>query len=291
MHIYNVEYYAQVMNKGKAMEVKSVLRYPGGKQRAVKILADFVPHDETEICSPFLGGGSFELYCASAMKMRVYGYDNFSPLVEFWQMLFSRGKQIADQADSFLPVLKRDTFYQLQKTQSQLEGKIARAAAFYVINRASFSGCTLSGGMSPGHLRFTPSSVERLRNFPAAAIKSYFSVAQMDFADSISRHRRGMIYADPPYFLRNQNLYGDRGKARESFDHQKLRDILVSRGGRWLLSYNECEEVRKLYHGHVMHAPKWRYGMSKNKSSRELLVLSNQLSEELGDLRGMANAA
>ncbi len=119
-------------------EIKSILRYPGGKQRAVRILAEYIPHNQSQICSPFLGGGSFELYCASILGANVSGYDNFTPLVEFWQTLLSRPKKLADKVDEFLPILNRDDFYQLQKKQSQISGKLNRAAAFYVINRASF---------------------------------------------------------------------------------------------------------------------------------------------------------
>ena len=270
------------------MEVKSILRYPGGKQRAVKILADYVPSGESEICSPFLGGGAFELYCASALNMKIHAYDNFLPLVEFWQTLFFRRMQLANRVADFLPTLARDSFYQLQKTQGELGDKLARAAAFFVINRASFSGCTLSGGMSPGHPRFTPSAVERLRCFPSASIKRNFSAQKMDFADSIARHPNALIYADPPYILRNQNLYGSRGDGHRGFDHAKLRDILISRGGKWLLSYNDCELVRRLYQGRVILNPQWRYGMSKNKNSRELLILSAELSDTLSAQRGAA---
>ena len=40
----------------------SVLRNPGGKSRAVKILSEYVPNDAKVIVSPFTGGGSFEIY-------------------------------------------------------------------------------------------------------------------------------------------------------------------------------------------------------------------------------------
>lgn len=274
-------------------QVRSVLRYPGGKQRAINILAGYIPAGETEICSPFVGGGSFELYCASVLGMRVYGYDNFSPLVEFWQTLLSRRRQLAGKAAEFLPTLRRNHFYRLQKEQAGFSEKLMRAAVFYVINRASFSGCTLSGGMSPGHPRFTPSAVERLRNFPSSKIKPAFRVELSDFAESIQKHPNAMIYADPPYLLKNQNLYGARGDGRRGFDHEKLRDILISRGGRWLLSYNDCEPVRRLYKGcaAVMATPHWRYGMSNDKNSRELLILSGELSEKLNESRGAAVSA
>ena len=269
-------------------EAKTVLRYPGGKQRAVKILAECIPPDESHICSPFLGGGSFELYCASVLGKRVFGYDNFLPLAEFWQSLLFRRKCLADYAAAFLPVLKREHFYRLQKTQSQIADKTERAAAFFVINRASFSGCTLSGGMSPGHPRFTPSAVERLRRFPSAPVRKMLSVKKADFADSIIAHPHSLIYADPPYMLKNQNLYGIRGESR-GFNHEKLRDILASRGGRWLLSYNDCADARRLYRGFATLTPKWRYGMSDNKNSRELLLLSPELADKLGKLQGAAS--
>ncbi len=63
---------------------------------------------------------------------------------------------------------------------------------------------------------------------------------------------------------------------------------LLSRGGRWLLSYNNCDFVRHLYQGCVMVTPHWRYGMSVDKNSRELLVLSNELAAILSDSRGSA---
>ena len=46
------------------MIVKSPLRYPGVKSRAVKIISKYIPKGTTEICSPFFGGGSLELFCA-----------------------------------------------------------------------------------------------------------------------------------------------------------------------------------------------------------------------------------
>ena len=272
-------------------EAKTVLRYPGGKQRAVKILAEYIPPDESEICSPFLGGGSLELHCASARKTRVFGYDNFAPLTEFWHELIFRRETLAEKVSAFLPTIKREDFYRLQKTQTEIADKTDRAAAFFVINRASFSGCTLSGGMSPGHPRFTPSAVERLRKFPSDKVRRNFSVQTSDFADSINAHPNAMIYADPPYMLKNQNLYGARGNGHRGFDHEKLRDILTSRGGRWLLSYNDCERARHLYRGFVSLTPKWRYGMSNDKNSRELLILSPELADKFGELQGRAVSA
>ena len=266
-----------------AENIRPVLRYPGGKQRAIRILADYVPDGEKELCSPFLGGGSFELHCATRLGMTVHAYDNFRPLVEFWRVLLSRPAALANEAAQFLPTLLRDDFYRLQKEQRKMRSKLKRAGAFYVINRASFSGCTLSGGMSPGHARFTPSAVERVRQFPGKIVARNFNVREADFADSIAAHPNALVYADPPYLLENQNLYGDRGDHHVGFDHGALCETLQQRGGRWLLSYNDCKAIRDLYRGRAIISPRWRYGMSRDKSSREILILSDELSAVLND--------
>ncbi|MFP3015923.1 MAG: hypothetical protein ACEY3B_06610 [Wolbachia sp.] len=44
-------------------------------------------------------------------------------------------------------------FYSLQKTFFTLRDRVEIAAAFFALNRSSFNGTTLSGGMSPDVLR------------------------------------------------------------------------------------------------------------------------------------------
>ena len=139
---------------------KSPLGDPGGKNRAIKAIYSCIPESETKLCSPFLGGASIELACTPTIE--VHGCDIFGPLVDFWQELTENPDVLADRVARYYP-LSRTKFYNLQKRFMNLDSKLERAAAFYVLNRSSYSGTTLSGGMSPGHPRFTESSIERLR--------------------------------------------------------------------------------------------------------------------------------
>jgi DNA adenine methylase len=66
--------------------VKSPLRYPGGKSRAAVYIIDNYIKTPKTVCSPFVGGGSIELELANR-GTRVFCYDNFEPLVVFWQEL------------------------------------------------------------------------------------------------------------------------------------------------------------------------------------------------------------
>lgn len=84
------------------------------------------------------------------------------------------------------------------------------------------------------------------------------------------------MYLDPPYPLKNCCLYGKNGDMHNGFDHEGLSDILHSRNN-WILSYNDTTYVRGLYRGYRVVKPEWKYGMSSDKKSKEVLILSDDL--------------
>ena len=244
----------------------SILRYPGGKTRAVDILKTFIPVNTKELCSPFFGGGSFEFYLES-INIKVLGYDNYALLVNFWNKI----KEDSFIVYSLLPsALSKEDFYKMQKeilTESDL---FKKAAMFYTLNRCSFSGITLSGGMSPNHPRYNDSAKQKLLHF-----KTKIDVKISPFENTLSAHNC-LVYADPPYLI-NQALYGNRGDMHNCFDHALLAKVLNERGN-FLLSYNNSEEVKDLYHKHKFYYPEWKYGMSSDKNSKEILIKSNDLT-------------
>ena len=247
--------------------VKSPLRYPGGKSRAVKQILKLLPPELDRLCSPFVGGGSVELACA-ARGVEVRAYDAFEPLVNFWQALLDDAPGLAARVKKHHPMSKAQ-FYALQKRYMELKDSRKLAATFFALNRSSFSGTTLCGGMSPDHPRFTKSAIDNLAAFKVKG----FQVKMADFKESIPRHKRDFLYLDPPY-ANGGKLYGDKGDCHEGFDHEGLARLLRKREG-WLLSYNNCEKVRSLYQGYQFLTPEWTYGMNANKSSNEVFILSS----------------
>jgi DNA adenine methylase len=252
----------------------SPLRYPGGKNRAMKEIYSVIPINEKVLCSPFLGGASVELACSTRMEVR--GYDAFAPLVDFWNVLIEDKNGLADAVARYYP-LSRTKFYNLQKIYMKLDNVMDRAAVFFVLNRSSFSGTTLSGGMSPGHPRFTESAIQRLRDFDV----SNFKVEKADFTESIAKNSDAFLYLDPPYF-NGQSLYGLKGDTHDGFNHETLASMLHERN-RWVLSYNDCETIRKYYKDYQILDIDWVYGMNKSKVSNELLVVSHDLEASLVD--------
>jgi len=276
------------------MKIRSPLRYPGGKSRAVSKIVDkyIIPNipESKKVCSPFFGGGSVEIDLAKR-GFRVYGYDAFPPLVDFWQVLLKNPNKLANATEKELRV-SRKRFDKIQddfrNKSGKLKIKMESAVIFYLLNRTSYSGTALSGGMAIDrekkswserrNPRFNPASIERLRNF---SVKN-LTVSKIDFRKSILKHKDAFVYADPPYYIGKKNLYGNQGDMQfKQKDHQDLAKILKKRK-RWVLSYNNTPEVRKLYRGFRIEKLIWSYGMSdvksrKEKHSNEILILSKDI--------------
>jgi DNA adenine methylase len=72
-------------------------------------------------------------------------------------------------------------------------------------------------------------------------------------------------------------LYGRKGDLHKDFDHDGLTKILKKRNN-WILSYNNSKEIHELYSDFVVLYPDWKYGMSNDKASREVLILSHDIA-------------
>lgn len=245
----------------------SPLRYPGGKSRAVKIITAYFPKGLQKMSSHFVGGGSIELYTAQ-QGIEVNAYDNFNLLINFWNQLKYNKQQLHSSIVKYLPIVTKDHFNELQQSISQEVNELKLATMFYVLNRCSFSGSTLSGGMSPNHPRFNKNNVDKLLNISLENI----DFECMDFIQSIVKHKSNFKYLDPPYYIKN-NLYGVKGDTHKRFDHLGLSNVLKG-VNNWVMSYNDCEYIRNLYGGCKFIELDWKYGMSKNKKSNEIIIIN-----------------
>ena len=258
--------------------LKSPLRYPGGKSRALKYIVPYIPQDTDMLISPFLGGGSVEIYFANS-GIQVKAFDSFQPLVCFWKEILLNPGDLANNIQQFYP-LKKEKFDEFQANLRDISKSLSQidiATIFYILNRSSFSGTTLSGGMGTSHPRFTQSSIDRVAEFKCPNL----SVECLSFEDSLKQitDNRNSIYLDPPYLLKNRKLYGNKGDAHKDFDHKLLHDTIKDKN-RWVMSYNNCDQIRKIYSDFRIIDASWSYGMNKSKKSSEILIFSNEIELE-----------
>ena len=71
-------------------------------------------------------------------------------------------------------------------------------------------------------------------------------IENKDFEALIRQYDRpnAFFYCDPPYFA-TENYYKDVGFTKA--DHIRLRDTLLQISGKFLVSYNDCPEIRELW--------------------------------------------
>jgi DNA adenine methylase len=144
---------------------------------------------------------------------------------------------------------------------------------YFIINRCSFSGATLSGGFSleSSKKRFTKSSISRLHNLKLCN----FSITNLDFDKFINVNvdEKNLLFLDPPYYLeKNSKLYGNNGDMHENFDHDKLYTCLTNKKN-WIMTYNNCDYIKNLYKKYIIIETNWSYGMNKTKKSSEIVII------------------
>ena len=263
------------------MKNKSPLRYPGGKTRACATLDEIVNKyfnmDEFDtIVSPFVGGGSFEFYLQNKYDKLLVVNDKFTPLFNFWEQCVSNKQSLCDVlSEHQVAGISKEEFAQHRKDimDADKDNEFKQAIHYFIINRCSFSGATLSGGYSQqaSKKRFTASSVDRV----LALDLSNFTIYNEDFESFMCTHctSNTFTFVDPPYYLQKKSkLYGKNGDMHEQFDHVKLARVL-RKTQHWLLTYNDCDYIRNLYKEYTILPVIWSYGMNKSKKSSEIVII------------------
>ena len=263
----------------------SPLRYPGGKTRACKILDgilenNFDMKNVNTVISPFFGGGSFEFYIQNKYKIRIIANDKFTPLVNFWNTCKNNKDKLCNMlyktvGDTSHNCINKEQFMNYRQIIMNELNVLKQGYYYFVINRCSFSGTTLSGGYSQQSAkgRFTKSSVDRIKKLNLSTTEIYNKDFYNFIDTAVPESQNYILFVDPPYYLeKNSKLYGNNGDLHEDFNHKKLFDVLSIKQN-WLLTYNDCDYIRDLYKDFQIIEVDWSYGMNKSRKSSEIVIL------------------
>lgn len=258
--------------------IRSPLRYPGGKSRAVERIAALVPSFD-EFREPFVGGGSVFIHLKQKFPDKQFWInDKYVELIAFWRALQSEPNALIEQIWQW----KREfsdgkTLHVFLRENIERFDDLKRAAAFFIFNRITFSGTTESGGFSEQafRLRFTHSSINRLEPMPE--ILQGVRITNFDYESAVEAEGENVfLFLDPPYFsARASALYGKNGCLHKQFDHQRFAALMQSCRHRWLITYDDSPFIRELYSFAYISNWNLMYGM------RNQTLESNQLGSEL----------
>ncbi len=253
--------------------IKSPLRYPGGKSRAMKFLGDFIPPFLT-LREPFFGGGAFTFFCqqqyeqTNVFEASDLNYDLFC----FWNELKEQPKSLIEAVKDIKQIEKngRALYQKLVARRNAELSNHQRAIDFFVLNRITFSGTIDAGGYSQGAFdkRFTVSSIERVEKIIPLVQKIDFYHHDYNYllekeGDNV------LIFLDPPYYSATKSrLYGKKGQLHTGFDHQRFFTDVQKCKHRFLITYDNCDYIKNLYQNYYQLDWELQYGMNNYKQGK-----------------------
>lgn len=204
--------------------------------------------------------------------------EDFIAIRDFFQKEVFDDKYLTEElrlTDIMLPPLEASELKEL-RTRITEDYDVRRAAMFLKLLRYSYSSGGKSFSSQPFDIRRLFSLIKELESRMANVV-----VENQDFEALIKHYDRPdtFFYADPPYFSTEDMYAVDFGWN----DHVRLRDTLKSIKGKFLLSYNDCPEIRELYEDFSVldfsraHSMAQRY--EAGKAFKELLIGNYDLYE------------
>jgi DNA adenine methylase len=249
---------------------KSPLRYPGGKQKAITQIANYIPPTFKEFREPLVGGGSVFFYVIEKYPNMLCWINDFNQdLYYFWHQVQNNLSNLVEEVwkIKYETTDGRVLFDSLVAQDTDVMSPLERAVRFFVLNRITFSGTIESGGYSNASFqgRFTDSSIERLKALKGCFVNT--RVTNLDYSALLQEPGEDVfIFLDPPYLSKTKSkLYGKKGNLHTTFDHSRFAKLMADCSHKWLITYDDCTEVREFFSFANIYDWELQYGMNNYK--------------------------
>ena len=269
--------------------LKTPLRYPGGKSRAIKKMVQFLPDMSKykEYREPFLGGGSVALHMTQTYPhLEIWVNDLYEPLVNFWQQLQDEADEITTRLRTFkaaypTPEKAKELFLESKELVNDARASlVTRAVSFYIVNKCSFSGLTESSSFSKqaSDSNFSLRGIEKLPEY--SEIIQNWVITNLTYDRMTCDEKDVFTYLDPPYEIKS-SLYGKKGGMHKGFDHDAFAEECDRHTNHMMISYNSSQLIRDRFKEWTPSEFDHTYTMRsvgdymKNQQQRKELVLTN----------------
>ena len=300
-----------VIEKTSEKKYVSPLRYPGGKTHASLKIIPFIPNlnNFKEYRELFLGGGSMAMRITMKYPhLKIITNDLFTPLYNFWRNLQKNGKKmeehiykikvdcgIKDKSEDQSTRDKRwektsELFYHCKdQIISDKGSSFEKAVAFFIVNRVSFSGLTISSSVSKSNTdtHFNLNSILKLSEY-SKIIKNW-EINNLSYEELLVNDKESFIYLDPPYEIEKEKynsksalkVYGKNGDIVSIFSHDDFAKNLINNKSFCLISYNDSKKIKDRFKNWTPYNFDHTYSMKSvgdyyedQKKRRELILFN-----------------
>lgn len=222
--------------------MQSFIGWIGGKNHLKKFIIPLIPSDcdrYIEVC----GGAGWVLFGKEKIKKQIEVFNDVDgDLINLYLQIKNNCAELQKEIDW---LQSRELF---RKYRYEIENKaeltdIQRAARYLYLIKCSFGSTRSSFATAP---KTTCNIIDELPKYKER-LKSVI-IENRDFENLIKTYDRpsSVFYIDPPY-VNSEKYYNKNYSHFTNEDHKRLNMCLKAVKGRFILSYNDCELVRKLY--------------------------------------------
>jgi DNA adenine methylase len=255
----------------------SPLRYPGGKGKLARFVADIIRLNGLEdglYVEPYAGGAAVALeLLLTGIVRRIAINDLSRPIYAFWMAVLEQAQELA--------TLIRETEVSME-TRDHAKRVLMRgdaqgvelAFATFFLNRTNRSGI-LNGGAIGGIDQTGPWKIDARYNKEEliyrinkiSRMRGRISLTNLDAIKFINSQNftwptRTLVYLDPPYYKKGRDLYYN------FYNHQDHIGVALAtaqlRHVRWMVSYDDVAPIHVMYE----HAPCLRYTIGYSARER-----------------------
>lgn len=244
----------------------SFISWIGGKKLLRKqIIAEF-PQEYTRYVEIF-GGAGWVLFGQERPKVLEVYNDINSELVNLYRCVKYHQDAIQKELQGLL--MSRELFFDArEKINIRGQTDIQRAAQFYILIKESFGTDCRSFGVRGKDLSKGIDYISDVsRRLNRVVIEN------VDFEHLVHTYDSDgtVFYADPPYY-EAEKYYPDRFNPE---DHIRLYKSLKEIKGKFILSYNDCLQIRDLYQNFNIKGVERQNNLvqkSKSEKYKELII-------------------
>lgn len=218
--------------------MNSFIGWIGGKNYLKKTICERMPKSFNRYIEVFGGAAWVLFYKEKHAELEVYN-DYNNELVNLFRTVKFHRPELQREL-SFL--LNSRELFEDFKAQYNVRGmtEIQRAARFFMLLKTSYGSDHRSFGCAKRDINVMSEYLSRIQERLSRVV-----IENKDFKDLIKVYDKpdAFLYLDPPY-------YGTEKYYQAQFsiqDHERLYNTLKDIKGQFLLSYNDCKYIRKLY--------------------------------------------
>lgn len=246
----------------------SFISWVGGKKLLRdKIIKEFPPKETFSRYIEVFGGAGWILFAVEKHASREVYNDINGNLVNLFRCVKYHPEEMKRELEFVF--MSREQFCDA-RGQLEMPGltDIQRAVRFYVLIKESFGSDIHSFGLVPKDMKKAREYLSEI----AIRLRRVV-IENADFRRIISNYdtEGTLFYLDPPYYKAEKYYTAKFTKE----DHVCLKEMLCGIKGKFILSYNDCEYIRKLYKGYNIREVCRGHNLLQESSLYKELIIKN----------------